>query len=389
MNPETLSIIQSICRIGLGHDSAAFRHQVQRLRDQFIEQGDSSEAGVIDKLLKASLRSMEMQPSRVTMSLAFAGVEELTRRTNAPVDKETGAALADIIFPEDQKLDFPILESNLNSATQSIVDEWRNIKLLSEAGVMPPTTCLFYGKPGTGKTRIALSMATQLGIPVVLTRLDGVISSFLGTTGRNVANLFSFANRYNCMLLLDEFDAIAKVRDDPHEVGEIKRVVNTILQNIDSRKNKGITVAITNHEQLLDDAVWRRFDVRIFFPAPAVEERLAIALRYFGPNELDELRARFVAWLSEGMTGADIEVMAKNIRRYRALNNGCSLVDALKRFSITQAGRNGLRHEMLRGENAPEVAREMTRSKDLNFTQKEIGEVLGVSQTQISRWVKN
>ena len=81
-------------------------------------------------------------------------------------------------------------------------------------------------------------------------KLDGLVSSFLGTTARNIGNLFAFANRHRCILLLDEFDAIAKVRDDPQEVGEIKRVVNALLQNLDTRRDVGFTIGITNHPKL-------------------------------------------------------------------------------------------------------------------------------------------
>ena len=141
--------------------------------------------------------------------------------------------------------------------------EWAKVDALRAMGVEPSRSCLLYGPPGTGKTLTALMLARRLGLPVVNARIDGLVSSFLGTTARNIANLFDFANRYRCVLLLDEFDALAKMKDDPHELGEIKRVVNTLLQNLDARKGIGLTIAITNHEGLLDTAVWRRFENHI------------------------------------------------------------------------------------------------------------------------------
>lgn len=388
MPPDLFSVLQSLCRVGLGTDNPAFRRQVERLREVLAQSGAKSEAAALDRLLNAAARSAGMQPSKVTVSPAFAGTETLTPQTPLPVDRETGAALAEIIFPAVKPLDFPILDAKLEQATLSVVEEWRQHEKLRAAGMMPPVACLLYGPPGTGKTRIALAMAARLGLPVVLARLDGVVSSFLGTTGRNVANLFGFANRYNCLLLLDEFDAIAKVRDDPHEVGEIKRVVNAILQNIDSRKDRGITVAITNHEQLLDTAVWRRFDVRISIPPPAFAERIRIAERYFDSEEIKGATARFIAWLADGMTGADIEVMAKIVRRHRALHPETTLLEALRRYSATQAGRTNVRHQTVLGLNSLQLAREIAGSAELSLTQKEIGVILGTSQTQVGRWLK-
>ncbi len=329
-----------------------------------------------------------MQPSRITMSQSFfSGVETLTPQSTIPVDRETGASLAEIIFPQDCLNEMPILEPNLGSAINSIIDEWRHQDLLREAGVHPTTTCLLYGPPGTGKTQIALNLGTLLNMPVVLARLDGVISSFLGTTGRNVANLFSFANRYSCILLLDEFDAIAKLRDDPHEIGEIKRVVNTLLQNIDQRKGQGFTIATTNHEQLLDSAVWRRFDVRIAIGLPSFSERLKIVARYFGEIGISTEYTQFVAWLCEGMSGGDIESLARQIKRYRALNSEATYFDALRNYAITQTGGT-FRHKQLLFRSYPEIARQINTSTEIQLTQKEIGSLLSVSQSQIGRWIK-
>lgn len=119
-----------------------------------------------------------------------------------------------------------------------------------EIDAYPASSCLIYGLPGTGKTHLGKWIAKQIGLPVVLARLEGLMSSFLGTTAKNIGNLFSFANRYNCVLLLDEFDAIAKLRNDPQEVGEVKRVVNTLLQCLDSRKDQGFTIGINQSTNL-------------------------------------------------------------------------------------------------------------------------------------------
>src|SRR6202167_4526051 len=141
----------------------------------------------------------------------------------------------------------------------------------------PGRACMLFGKPGTGKTKLGYWLAERLGLPLVIARLDGLMSSFLRTTARNIGSLFDFANRYRCVLLLDEFDSLAKLRDDPQEVGEIKRVVNALLQNLDGRREVGLTIGITNHPRLLDSAVWRRFEVQLEIPKPDFVIRTEIA----------------------------------------------------------------------------------------------------------------
>ncbi|MFM7459509.1 MAG: AAA family ATPase, partial [Burkholderiales bacterium] len=202
--------------------------------------------------------------------------EVLTRNTPLPIDKETARPLADVIFPDEMPAVAPHFEEPLATAARALAQEWRSASALLEMQVEPARTCLIYGPPGTGKTTLALWLSGQLGLPAVVARLDGLISSFLGTTARNVGNLFAFASRYRCVLILDEFDAVAKVRDDPHEVGEIKRVVNALLQNMDIRRGNGLTIAVTNHEALLDPAIWRRFEIQLCVPRPGYAGRLAI-----------------------------------------------------------------------------------------------------------------
>jgi SpoVK/Ycf46/Vps4 family AAA+-type ATPase len=141
------------------------------------------------------------------------------------------------------------------------------------------------------------------------------MSSFLGTTSRNIGNLFAFANRHRAILVLDRFDAIAKLRDDPNEVGEIKRVVNTLLQNLDERADKGLTIGITNHPQLLDPAVWRRFELQIQLPKPDLQTRASIAERYAQPLRFTRGQLKLVASILEGASGAEILDVVRSLKK--------------------------------------------------------------------------
>jgi SpoVK/Ycf46/Vps4 family AAA+-type ATPase len=237
---------------------------------------------------------------------------------------------------------------------------------------------------------LAFAIAASLGLPLVVAKLDGLVSSFLGTTARNIGNLFDFANRYRCILLLDEFDALAKVRDDPQEVGEIKRVVNTLLQNLDSRPY-GLTIAITNHPDLLDTAVWRRFEIRIEVPAPTPEDRIHIFERYLPPLEFDDATLKLLAWATEGLTGADIEVLTRNIKRYSALRAGEKLdyLVALRAYVLMQAGKGNENRRSLVLGKPQDLAKALSQDVALGFTQQGLPALFERDQATISRWLRN
>jgi SpoVK/Ycf46/Vps4 family AAA+-type ATPase len=213
----------------------------------------------------------------------------------------------------------------------------------------------------------------------------------LGTTARNIGALFQFANRYQCLLLLDEFDALAKLRDDPQEVGEIKRVVNTLLQNIDKRAAHGFTMAITNHEALLDPAVWRRFEVRIVVPVPEYAERRKILELYLQPLPVDGSALIFLAWLSQGLTGSDLESMARSIKRFITIHGrgDFALMEALRAYALTNATAQRTEILELLLASPQEIARRILSEPDLGLTQHDVGKLLGKDQATISRWVRN
>ncbi|MGB3376055.1 MAG: ATP-binding protein [Microbacterium sp.] len=319
---EHFPIVTSLVRVALGNDSERLNHQVQRLVKALVADGDSTQAAALTKLLNQRTRSSEVAPSRLTQSTHAAvrttGLEKLDAQTTVPVDKDSSAPLATVIMPDDIVSTLPLFPSAVQTNIDALLMEWTNAERIRAAGLSPSPSLLVYGAPGTGKTSLALWLAQQLGRPVVLARLDGLISSFLGTTARNLGTLFAFANRYDCVLVLDEFDAIAKVRDDPNEVGEIKRVVNALLQNMDVRVGLGVTIALTNHEALLDPAIWRRFEVQLAIPKPAFEQRVQIALRSL--DDTDEnayAEAHLLAWVAEGLSGAELRTLATKYRKRR------------------------------------------------------------------------
>ncbi|WP_420963444.1 AAA family ATPase [Brucella sp. IR073] len=386
---EHFSIIQALCRAAMAEPSPALRKQVERLRDALTKDGEEKQAASLAGILAAAERLKEIAPSRIARSRAALPGEALGRNTPVPVDRETAAPLAEIIFPTEINPVSPLFNLTVTQAVSTIIDEWTNFEALSTVDISPAKTCLIYGAPGTGKTRLAMWIAHKLELPVLLVKLDGLVSSFLGTTARNIGNLFTFANRYRCVLLLDEFDAIAKVRDDPQEVGEIKRVVNALLQNLDVRQNIGLTIGITNHPKLLDPAVWRRFEIQLEIPRPDFAVRKAIAENFMPPVQAPDSHLRLIAWFTEGSTGAEIEALVRTYKKATTVReeDRRGLLDTLRQFATLNAARvQSERRALLFGEPA-NLFRAMHDDPALAFSMGDIGDIAGKDKSTISRWL--
>lgn len=380
-------IVQALCRAALANPTDAVRKQIERLSAALMEDGDDKHAKALSTLLSSSQKSVDMAPSRIQASRLVAQGEELTRNTPIPVDKETSSPLAEIRFPDELPSEAPIFNENVTNAINSVLNEWKHFDKLSEVQADPIRSCLIFGAPGTGKSQLALWVSRQLGLPVVLARLDGMISSFLGTTSRNIGNLFAFAARYRCVLLLDEFDAIAKLRNDPQEIGEIKRVVNTLLQNLDTRKSIGFTIGVTNHEILLDPAVWRRFEVQMEIPKPSFEDFVKIVSKDIQPLELDSNSISFLAWCLEGGSGADAEVMARWIKKWHVMSDGHekNLLEGIRQFALLNTGRIASNKKISIMGSQDKFIKELQDFGPYDFKKKDIAAFLDISPSTLSR----
>lgn len=183
----------------------------------------------------------------------------------APVDKESGVALIDL-KQANRSIDELVLEQGTLEVIENVLEEYRREDVLRSYGMMPAEKILFFGPPGCGKTLSAEAIAYELNRPLAIVRLDSLVSSFLGETAANLRKIFDFIAKHKLVVLFDEFDALGKERDDGSEHGELRRVVNAVLQMMDSYDGKSIIIAATNHEQILDSAIWRRFDELVEFP---------------------------------------------------------------------------------------------------------------------------
>ena len=384
---ENFHIVSAICRQVVNDGaSKAVLFQIDRLYQSLKEEGNIDESKILKRLINKANTTNTIEPSKVNLSrVSHLKGQALTPNSKVPVDKDSGSPLAKVVFPEElSELDIPIFPNQISGAIEQLLKEWANLEKLNKLGVLPSLSCLLFGMPGTGKTQLALYIAKTLALPVVLAKLDGLVSSMLGTSARNITNLFNFAAQHKCILLLDEFDAVAKARNDSQEVGEIKRIVNTLLQCIDERADKGMTIAITNHEILLDPAVWRRFDVRVFVPKPNQDAREKIISKYLDPLELSNEKIRFLSKVTENFCGSDIELLMNHFKRHIALSDSkIPFIDTVRALLIINASTSSELADTVKNSSDSELMFELNKKN--GFTQRDIGSIFDISYSKVSR----
>lgn len=384
---EHFDVVEALARTALGGGRAAVTRQIERLESVLAADGRATEARSLRGILDRASRVQAVEPLDLVPSAATAtrALPRLSTKSSIPVDRESSAPLCEVVFPDAGPVQ-PVLQQRAESAFEGLVNEWTHEEALHAAGLSVSRSLLLYGPPGTGKTTLALNLASRMGRPAVIARLDGLISSFLGNTARNLGALFDFCNRYDTVLVLDEFDAVAKIRDDPNEVGEIKRVVNALLQNLDKRADVGLTIAITNHDQLLDAAIWRRFEHQIRLGLPDAELRRQIADVYLTHLGSPPSLAKAVVWATEGRSGADVRSLVLTLTKAWVLSGmTMSQASLLRAASHNGAHLHDGADRALNGSDA-ELARELAGSAGM--TGGEIGQLFDRDRRTVARWMQ-
>lgn len=216
----------------------------------------------------------------------------------------------------ERQLSELVLPNSVEKLVQQMIEEQHRSELLKAYNLKPRHRLIAVGPPGNGKTSLAEAIAYELMVPLITLSYEGVIGSYLGQTAQRLGRLFSFVRQRSCVLFIDEFDALGKERGDLHETGEIKRVVNSLLLQIDSLPSHVVLIAASNHEELLDRAAWRRFEIKLDLPKPSVKQRvqwlsrLKKSIKRPLGHDIEKLARKL-----SGTSFSDLEQFSLNVRR--------------------------------------------------------------------------
>lgn len=301
-------VLRQLIRAGSGGDIAAFKAASKSIIEEERQKQHHLLANDLEQILYG-----ESKP------VASSSLPRLL--PSLPTDKERGLPLLDI-RQSQRSLEELVLSKVALAAMEDVLEEHRRADILRTYGLQPSSKVLFFGPPGCGKTMAAEVIAYELDLPLAIVRIDTLVSSYLGETAANLRKVFDFIEQNAVVALIDEFDALGKERADNNEHGELRRVVNAVLQMMDSYRGKSLLIAATNHEQILDSAVWRRFDDTLEFPLPSAEllpQILQLKLR--GVRREFEADAPELVKMFKGLSPADIERIVRRAIKHMILRN--------------------------------------------------------------------
>lgn len=360
-NRDNGNDLVQVVRLALAGRPQDIQAYVRRLARRYQDDLPEISAQLTDLLQKAPTRQSPLRRE------ATAPV---------PVDLESRIQLLRVEPAPSLEVD-PIWTADVERSLNQILSERRREDELLKQGLSPTRSIIFTGPPGVGKTLAARWIARELNRPLLTLDLSAVMSSFLGRTGANVRHVLDYAKSVSGVLLLDELDSIAKRRDDATDVGELKRLVTVLLQEIDDWPADGLLIAATNHADLLDPAIWRRFEMRVEFPMPPEEAVRQAINTFLGASRATATWKDTLVAALNGESFSDIEREIMLARR-ASITRDISLEDAFAQLIQNRIG--GLARR-----DRAEIAVRLTEA---GVSQRHVHELTGVSRDTIRKKMK-
>lgn len=309
-------LLLNLVRAGSAEDPEGFRRTVEAMA---AEERAKNHHVLADRL-EATLHSTPLRG-------AGGAVRASALRSPLPflAEREPIRGLSELVLPDA-----------IDRSLRELIEEQHRADLLRSHNLEPRHRVLLMGPPGTGKTSVAEALAHDLMVPLLVVRYERLVGSYLGETSERLGEVFDYARARQCVLFFDEFDTVGKERGDLHETGEVKRLVSSLLMQVDELPSYVVVVAATNHPELLDRAAWRRFELRLELPLPTQ----AALERYFRAMEARlgtslGLAPRTLADKTKGASFSEVEDLVLEIMRRFVLE--------LPEASIEQIARERLR----------------------------------------------
>jgi AAA+ superfamily predicted ATPase len=235
-----------------------------------VKAGINGERELFTKTVEAVIAEERSKSHHVLADSLASAASQVKKVPDAPLHVLLKSPSAELLLEQqpDIALSDLVLPTTVHILAMQLIEEQQRADLLRSYNLEPRSRVLLTGPPGNGKTSLAEAIATALCVPFLVVRYEKVVNSYLGETAKRIQEVFQYARMRQCVLFFDEFDALAKEREDRQESGEIKRVLNSLLLEVDRLPSYVVLVAATNHPDLLDRAVWRRFQIRTNLPLP-------------------------------------------------------------------------------------------------------------------------